>query len=107
MSTGAVFKLWRTARCSERSHSTSVLVKLRAIALAAEMSGALLIMDDADGRRVARGLGLRVTGVLGVLVEAKCRGFLSEIKPILDALSAEGFWLSESLRRSMLDAVEE
>lgn len=78
-----------------------------AIALAAEMSGALLVMDDADGRRVARGLGLRVTGVLGVLVEAKCRGLLSEIKPVLDALSDEGFWLSESLRRAVLDAVGE
>lgn len=78
-----------------------------AIALAAEMSDALLVMDDADGRRVARGLGLRVTGVLGVLVEAKCRGLLSEIKPVLDALSDEGFWLSESLRRAVLDAVGE
>jgi len=28
-----------------------------AIALAAEMNGALLVMDGADGRRVARGLG--------------------------------------------------
>lgn len=39
-----------------------------AIALAAEVPGGLLIMDDAEGRRVARGLGLRVTGLLGVLI---------------------------------------
>jgi len=41
------------------------------------------------------------------LVEAKGRGLLPEIKPVLDALSDEGFWLSESLRRAVLDAVEE
>ena len=56
------------------------------IALAAEMGHSLLVMDDADGLRVGRGLGLRVTGV---------------------ALSDEGFWPSESLRRAVLDAVEE
>lgn len=39
-----------------------------AIALAAEVPGGLLIMDDAEERRVARGLGLRVTGLLGVLI---------------------------------------
>jgi predicted nucleic acid-binding protein len=71
------------------------------------MSDALLVMDDADGRRVARGLGLRVTGVFVALVEAKGRGLLSEVKPALDALSDEEFWLSESLRRAVLDAVEE
>ena len=50
-----------------------------AIALAAEIDDAILVMDDADARRVARGLGLRVTGVLGVLVEAKSRGLVSSV----------------------------
>lgn len=78
-----------------------------AIAVAAEIGDALLVMDDLDGRRVARALGLSMTGVLGVLVEAKLRGLLSEVKPLLDALSGHGFWLSESLQRRVLDAVRE
>lgn len=78
-----------------------------AIAVVVETGDVLLVMDDADGRRVARGLGLPVTGVLGVLVEAKDRGLLSAVKPLLDALSDQGFWLSESLRRMVLDAVRE
>jgi predicted nucleic acid-binding protein len=78
-----------------------------AIALAAEIDDAILIMDDADGRRVARALGLQVTGVLGVLVEAKERGFVALVKPILDALGEAGFWLGEPLRRTILDAVRE
>lgn len=55
----------------------------------------------------ARALGLQVTGVLGVLVEAKYRGVVSSVRPILAAVSGEGFWLSESLRRTVLDAVGE
>lgn len=78
-----------------------------AIAVAAEVGDAILIMDDADARRVARGLGLRVTGVLGVLVEAKSRGVLSGVRPVLDALVGQGFWLGEPLRRKILDAVRE
>lgn len=78
-----------------------------AIALAAEIGDALLVMDDADGRRVARAMGLRVTGVLGVLVEAKYRGVVPNVRPILDAMSNEGFWLSEALQRVVLDAVGE
>ena len=39
-----------------------------AIALATEIPDAILIMDDAEGRRVAQRLGLRVAGLLGVLI---------------------------------------
>ncbi len=78
-----------------------------AIALAAEVPGALLIMDDAEGRRVARGLNLHMTGLLGVLIEGKGRGLISAISPLLDQLMAEGFWLSEAMRRIVLDAAGE
>lgn len=78
-----------------------------AIALAAEAPGRLLIMDDSGGRRVARGLGVPVTGLLGVLIEAKARGLVSAIRPLLDQLVAEGFWLSEAMRRVVLAAVGE
>jgi predicted nucleic acid-binding protein len=75
--------------------------------LTAEVNGAILITDAADGRRVARGLGLQVTGVLGVLIEAKARGLVSAVTPILDALVDAGFWLGEPLRKTILDAARE
>lgn len=78
-----------------------------AIALAMEIPDAVLIMDDAEGRRMAQRLGLRVTGLLGVLIEAKARKVLPAISPIVDQLLAEGLWLSEAMRRSVLDAVGE
>lgn len=78
-----------------------------AITLAAEIPGALLIMDDTEGRRIARELGVQVTGLLGVLIEAKARGAISAMAPLLDQLRAEGFWLSDAMQRNVLDAVWE
>ena len=78
-----------------------------AIALAAEIPDGLLIMDDSEGRRVARGLGLRLTGLLGILIEAKARGSISAIRPLLDQLVVEGFWISDAMRRIVLDAAGE
>lgn len=78
-----------------------------AIALGAEIPDGLLIMDDSEGRRVARGLGLRVTGLLGILIEAKTRGLIFAVAPLLDQLIAEGFWVSEAMRRIVLNAAGE
>lgn len=78
-----------------------------AIALAAEIPDAILVMDDAEGRRVARGFGLRVTGILGVLIEAKARGLLPAVGPVLDQLMAEGFWLSDAMRTMVLRSAGE
>jgi hypothetical protein len=78
-----------------------------AIALAAEIPDAMLVMDDAEGRRVARGFGLRVIGLLGVLIEAKARGLLPAVGPVLDRLIAEGFWLSDAMRTMVLRSAGE
>jgi hypothetical protein len=42
-----------------------------AIALALEIKADWLLMDEREGRAVARQLGLQVTGVLGVLLRGK------------------------------------
>lgn len=47
-----------------------------AIALALEMKADILLIDEKEGRRAAERLGLRVTGVVGLLVEAKMRSTL-------------------------------
>jgi len=45
-----------------------------AIALALELSADLILLDERDGRSAAERAGLRVTGVLGVLLRAKNNG---------------------------------
>lgn len=52
-------------------------------------------------------MGLRVVVTVGVLVAAKGRGDISAMAPMLEALSASGFWLSASLVRRVLRAVGE
>jgi predicted nucleic acid-binding protein len=79
-----------------------------AIALAIEQQADWLLIDEELGRQVAEAYQIRFTGILGVLIEAKHRGFVAEVKPVLDSLinNAE-FWVSERLYRRVLQVVGE
>lgn len=72
-----------------------------AIALAVERQW-LLILDDRKARRWARSLGLRVCGTVGVLLRAKRQGLIEAVKPLLEALKAAGFRLSQELEEEAL-----
>ena len=74
-----------------------------AIALALELSADLILLDERDGRSAAERAGLRVTGVLGVLLRAKKDGQLPLIKPEIEALRTQAwFFLSSRLEESVL-----
>jgi predicted nucleic acid-binding protein len=69
-----------------------------AIALACELKPAIVLLDETDGRAVARGLGLRIIGTAGILVGARQSGHLRQIRPLLDRLMREHrFRLSREL----------
>src|SRR5438132_6421022 len=55
-----------------------------AIALALEVHADLVLLDERKGRYIAKCLGLRYVGLLGVLVEAKHKQLLPAVKPIVD-----------------------
>ncbi|WP_240703259.1 DUF3368 domain-containing protein [Thermococcus indicus] len=76
-----------------------------AIVLAIESKAELLLIDDYDGREVARALGLKVTGTIGVLLRAKFQGRIQNIKGELERLKETGFWLSEGLYKRILEEV--
>jgi predicted nucleic acid-binding protein len=68
------------------------------IALALELDADLVLMDEREGRHAAQRLGLRVVGVVGILIEAKAQKAIDSVRPQLDNLrQAAGFYLSESL----------
>lgn len=74
-----------------------------AIVLAQELPADLLILDERHAREKARRLGIRFTGVLGVLVEAKSRGLLPAVKPVmLDLRNLAGFHISPLLEADVL-----
>lgn len=69
-----------------------------AIALAVEISADYLLIDEAIGRDIARSMGIKITGLLGVLLRAKRGGHVDLIKPYIDRLVNEAnFRLSASL----------
>ena len=79
-----------------------------AIVVAAEVGAGLFLVDEKRGRRIAIDRGLAVTGLLGVLAEAKARNLIPKCQPILDeVICIAGFWIGEDLRaRYLLDLNE-
>ncbi|ASJ08915.1 hypothetical protein A3L11_06625 [Thermococcus siculi] len=73
-----------------------------AIVLALERNAELILIDDYDGREVARALGLKVVGTIGVLLRAKLLGKIESLMEELERLKATGFWLSEELYERIL-----
>ena len=78
-----------------------------ALALAEMESGTLLLMDEDDGRQVAKARGVHTTGVVGVLIAANRRGWLDAVKPELLALREARFFISPRLFAEVLAAVGE
>ncbi len=79
-----------------------------AIALAVELKADLLLLDERKGRAIASKLGLARIGLLGVLVEARAKGLIPAIKPVVDALIGKaGFWISKELYDRVLQVAGE
>jgi hypothetical protein len=79
-----------------------------AIALAVELVAERLLIDDYAGRVAASRFGLNLTGILGVLLVAKHRGFIPTVKPVMDDLMAQaGFRISNQLYADVLQSAAE
>lgn len=74
-----------------------------AIALALECRLSNIIIDEADGRAAAKALGLRPTGVLGILLRAKREGRIPSVAHEMRQLrDHSGFFIAESLFQYIL-----
>ena len=72
------------------------------LALALETTDAVCVLDDALARQVASALRLRITGTLGVLIDAKRAGLISFVRPQIDQLHSLGFRLAAHTRAAVL-----
>jgi predicted nucleic acid-binding protein len=70
--------------------------------LALESREAVVALDDAPARRVAETLGLRLTGTLGLLLDAKRAGLIPTVGPLLDQLQALRFRVAPDTRIAVL-----
>jgi predicted nucleic acid-binding protein len=79
-----------------------------AIALALEMKADLLLVDERRATRTARRLSLKTLGLLGVLLLAKRKSHLVQVRPLLQRLEDDaGFWIGHSVRVQFLNAAGE
>lgn len=61
------------------------------IQLASDIKTDLVLIDEGKARKIARMMyGLKVVGAARVLVEAKRRGLIESVKPVLEEMRAAG-----------------
>jgi predicted nucleic acid-binding protein len=103
-------------RVDDRAEATAAFTELlllvdpgeaAAIVLAELLTAELLLVDDRKGWRAARARGIGTLGTIGVLVEARKRELVLELRPVFDALLREGFRADAALIRRALEAVGE
>ena len=73
-----------------------------AIALANEIHADLLLLDEREARILAKKLGLRVTGTIGILLKAKKKHLIKNLKHELEKLKTTGFRISPNLEQEAL-----
>jgi len=79
-----------------------------AIALALQWHAEYVLLDERNGRRIARSQGLKVTGVVGILIRAKQQGELPSLGAALVKLRLKaGFHLGAGVIGDALRAVGE
>lgn len=64
-------------------------------------------LDDRQARVLAQQLGLRVIGSVGILLKAKEAGLLLSIRPLLEQMQQEGFYISDVLFTYALQKAKE
>ena len=79
-----------------------------ALILALEIQADAVLLDERLGHDAATRLGLKVIGLLGLLLQAKAGGFLPAVGPEINALRNEaGFWISDPLQARVLHLANE
>jgi predicted nucleic acid-binding protein len=75
--------------------------------LALESHDAIVVLDDALARQAAEALDIRLTGTLGLLLDAKRAGLIAAVAPLLDQLQALRFRLAPHTRAAVLKSAGE
>jgi uncharacterized protein len=100
---------WIACRSIANSQMVALLAgdldrgEAEAIVLAMEVQPDVLLIDEREGRAVARRTGLAVRGVLGVLLRAKTMGRITSVSAEIRALrDRAGFFIASELEAEVL-----
>jgi len=77
------------------------------IALSLELTDSLMILDDFKARKLANGLNLKFTGLLGVILKAKQEGVIQSVSEVLNKLKAVNFRISQAIENEVLRLANE
>jgi len=75
--------------------------------LAEEIEADAVLIDDLKGRKTAMLRELTVIGTIGVLLDAKERGLVDDVKPLLDELIRKKIRISRELYNHALELAQE
>lgn len=56
-----------------------------------------LIIDEKLGRIAAERMSIPIVGTMGVLLQAKRKGLVSSVMPVLHEIRRKGYWLSDQM----------
>ncbi len=76
------------------------------IVLARELNAELVLIDDRRPREIAKDLGFKVLGTVGILIKAARDGRVC-LEDALDELTSKGFWISREVYEEALRRVRE
>jgi len=78
-----------------------------AMLLYKQKSADKLLIDDKRGRKVAKINKINTIGSLGVLLAAKQKGLIQEVKPYIDKIKESRIFLSQSVIQMVLEIAKE
>jgi predicted nucleic acid-binding protein len=77
------------------------------IILAKEVNADFVIIDENLGYRIANNAGLTAVRTLSLLLKAKEKGHIEQVKPLLDEMITKGRWYSSAVYRAFLEKAGE
>lgn len=72
------------------------------ISLTLNQAGAVAVLDDLQARRCALAHGIQMTGTLGLVLLAKKRGIIPEVREALHLITAAGLYISPGILEEIL-----
>jgi predicted nucleic acid-binding protein len=102
----------KTRSITDQSKVSYLLAELdrgeaEALVLAEEVSTNWVLLDETKARLVAELVGLHYIGTVGLLLLAKQLGKLAFLRPVLDELRANQFYISQKVYQAVLEEAGE